>query len=317
MVLPSTSRAEQTILPPHARIALRVDVGTCRGTEQGVPRLLEVLKRHQANATFLFSLGPDRTGRAIARICRERATHASVTVMERYGLKTLLYGTLLRAPDIGTRCRDVLRQVAATGFEVGIGAWDHMDWERRAATADMNWTYAHMQRAADRFAEIFGVPARVHGAPGWQMNRHAYRLTQRLGFDYCSDTRGSSPFVPVIDAELIACPQIPTTLPTLDELLHLGACSRDNVDDHLLQLACTESPAGHVLTLRAEIEGIKFLPIFERLLERLSAKGKTFLSLGEYIAAAGTREFPRHCVIRGAAPTGGRVGALQGKEFLL
>lgn len=316
MGLSSASPAEQTILAPHARIALRVDVGTWRGTEQGVPRLMEVLKRHRASATFLFSLGPDRTGRAITRIYRERAARGRITPMERYGLKTLLSGTLLPAPDIGTRCRDILLQVADAGFEVGIGAWDHTEWEQRAATADMDWTYEHMQRANERFAEIFGAPARVHGAPGWQMNRHAYRLTQRLGFDYCSDTRGSQPFVPMVDAELIACPQIPTTLPTLDELIGTDDCSRDNVDDRLLHLACADAPAGHVLALCAETEGMAFLPLFERLLERLSEQGKALLSLGDYIAAAGTSELPRHCVTQGTATGGGQMVALQGDEFL-
>jgi undecaprenyl phosphate-alpha-L-ara4FN deformylase len=51
------------------------------------------------------------------------------------------------------------------------------------------------------------------------MNRHALRLTQRLGFCYASDCRGNFPFIPVIDGELVHCPQLPTTLPTLDELL--------------------------------------------------------------------------------------------------
>ena len=39
-----------------ARIALKVDVDTLRGTLEGVPRLVELLKRRGAGATFLFSL---------------------------------------------------------------------------------------------------------------------------------------------------------------------------------------------------------------------------------------------------------------------
>src|SRR3546814_13802247 len=76
-----------------------------------------------------------------------------------------------------------------------------------------------MQSAQTRYQEIFMAPAMIHGAAGWQMNVHAYRLTQRLGFRYCSDTRGSHPFLPVYNAEIVACPQLPTTLPALDELL--------------------------------------------------------------------------------------------------
>ena len=58
--------------------------------------------------------------------------------------------------------------------------------------------------------------------------------TQRLGFDYCSDTRGTHPFIPMWNAEIIACPQLPTTLPTLDELIGVGGITPDNVAQHLL-----------------------------------------------------------------------------------
>ncbi|MHB8494509.1 MAG: 4-deoxy-4-formamido-L-arabinose-phosphoundecaprenol deformylase, partial [Casimicrobiaceae bacterium] len=52
------------------RLGLKVDVDTLRGTREGVPRLVEILARHGVAATFLFSLGPDHTGRAIKRIFR-------------------------------------------------------------------------------------------------------------------------------------------------------------------------------------------------------------------------------------------------------
>ena len=44
-----------------------------------------------------------------------------------------------------------------------------------------------------------------------------------LGFRYASDTRGTHPFIPVVRAEIVGCPQFPTTLPTLDELIGRGA----------------------------------------------------------------------------------------------
>ena len=50
-----------------ARIALKVDVDTLRGTREGVPRLLDLMARHRARGTFLFSLGPDHTGWALRR----------------------------------------------------------------------------------------------------------------------------------------------------------------------------------------------------------------------------------------------------------
>ena len=44
-----------------AKIALKVDVDTLRGTKEGVPNLARTLARFGLKATFLFSLGPDHT----------------------------------------------------------------------------------------------------------------------------------------------------------------------------------------------------------------------------------------------------------------
>ncbi|OYU98484.1 MAG: 4-deoxy-4-formamido-L-arabinose-phosphoundecaprenol deformylase, partial [Verrucomicrobiales bacterium VVV1] len=52
------------------RLALKVDVDTDRGTREGVPNLVADLQKVNAPAAFLFSLGPDQTGRAITRVLR-------------------------------------------------------------------------------------------------------------------------------------------------------------------------------------------------------------------------------------------------------
>src|SRR5262245_50668383 len=106
----------------NPRVALKVDVDTLRGTLEGVPTLIELLQRYRANATFLFSLGPDNTGRALRRVFRRgfirKVLRTSVTA--HYGLKTLCYGTILPAPNIGTRGREIMRSVKSAGFEVGV-----------------------------------------------------------------------------------------------------------------------------------------------------------------------------------------------------
>jgi peptidoglycan/xylan/chitin deacetylase (PgdA/CDA1 family) len=301
------------------KLALKIDVDTFRGTRDGVPRLVELLKRHAANATFLFSLGPDHTGRAIKRVFRPGFMKkvSRTSVLEHYGLMTLLYGTALPGPDIGRRCADTMRQVRDAGFEVGIHTWDHVKWQDHVAAANAHWTGREMQLACARFEEIFGERARVHGAAGWQMNRHAYRLTQQLGFDYCSDTRGRHPFVPIYNAEIIACPQLPTTLPTLDELIGADGLTADNVADHVLNLSRNPTPTGHVYTLHAELEGMKLSPVFEQLLNGWRAAGYRLVSLRDYFESLELKALPRHVVTSAEIP--GRSGTLafQDEEFLL
>ncbi len=300
------------------KIALKIDVDTYRGTREGVPRLLETLQRHQAGATFLFSLGPDHTGRAVRRAFRPGFMKkvSRTSVLEHYGIVTLLYGTLLPGPDIGVRCADILRSVRDAGFETGVHTWDHVKWQDGVTNADAAWTLDQMQRACDRYEQIFGERPHVHGAAGWQMNRHSYRLTQKMGFQYCSDTRGSKPFIPVINGELIDCPQLPTTLPTLDELIGVDDITVDNVADHLLRLSADGRASGHVYTLHAELEGMKLLPVFERLLEGWRAAGHELVSLHDYHNAFEPTTLPRHVVIDGEIA--GRSGtlSLQKGEFL-
>ncbi|MCC7080023.1 MAG: polysaccharide deacetylase family protein [Burkholderiales bacterium] len=303
---------------PAKRLALKVDVQTYRGTREGVPRLMQALRRHGAQGTFLFSLGNDQTGPRLLRTAlADRRRIDGRTLLGHYGLKTLMYGTVLIGPDIGRRCADIMRAVRDAGFEVGIQAWNNARWRAAAARSDAYWTSRHMKRAADRFEQIFGTRARVYGAAGWQMNTHAYRLTQRLGFDYCSDTRGLHPFVPVVNAELIACPQIPTTLPPLTELLARGGMSTDNAVAVLLKATRTlPALAGHVYTLSAEFEGMKLLPLFERVLHAWRADGMQLLSLGSYLTAAGSATLPRHRVENGCMNECTGPVALQGDEFL-
>lgn len=298
-------------------LALKIDVDTLQGTQEGVPRLVELLRRYQAFATFLFSLGPDHTGRAIKRVFRpgfvKKVTRTSV--VGHYGIKTLLYGTLLPGPDIGKQCAGIMRQVRDAGFETGIHTYDHVKWQDSVAGEDAAWTRNEMERACERYREIFGEPAHIHGAAGWQMNVHAYRLTQRLGFDYCSDTRGVCPFLPVLNAEIIACPQLPTTLPTLDELIGVNHVTVANVAEHVLKLSVNPLPSGHVYTLHAELEGMKLTPMFEVLLMGWRRMGFNLVSLRDYFESLEAKALPRHEVIMGKIP--GRSGtlALQGSEF--
>ena len=96
---PKPIEGPQPVLPP--RLALKVDVDTLRGTVEGVPRLLDLLARHGARATFLFSLGPDSTGKAVKRVFRRGFVKKvmSASPAASYGIRTMLYGTLLPAPD--------------------------------------------------------------------------------------------------------------------------------------------------------------------------------------------------------------------------
>jgi undecaprenyl phosphate-alpha-L-ara4FN deformylase len=309
------------------QLALKVDIDTLRGTREGIPALLALLDEQRAQATFLFSLGPDHTGRAIRRIFRPGffGKVQRTSVLQHYGLTTLLYGTLLPGPDIGRRAADVMRSVRAAGHEVGVHCFDHVLWQDFVTRRDAAWTRAQLRAAIERFAEVFGEPPSVHGAAGWQLNEAALVAEEEMGFLYASDTRGTGPFVPLLGARRSRCPQLPTTLPTLDELIGTADLHAANVHERLLSLttpaphagnaggtgavqALAGAPVDHVFTLHAELEGMRLAPVLRRLLAGWRAQGYELVSLRRLFESLDPARLPGAPVEHGTVP--GRSGTL-------
>ena len=293
------------------RLALKIDVDTLRGTREGVPQLIAVLKKYQAQATFLFSLGPDNTGRALRRIFRRGFIKKvfRTNVAGNYGLKTLMYGVLIPGPDIGKSAPEPMRAAHDAGFEVGIHTWDHVRWQDYVAVKDEAWTRRDFDQAVARFEEVFSAKPATFGAAGWQMNAHAFGLEQEYRMHYASDTRGTHPFLPEMQGRVFSVPQIPTTLPTLDELVGVNGITVDNVADHLLTLTAGPAPEhGHVYTLHAELEGMALSPVFEKLLAGWKAQGYELVATGALAAALDRSKLPMHTVVMGEIA--GRSGTL-------
>jgi peptidoglycan/xylan/chitin deacetylase (PgdA/CDA1 family) len=292
-----------------ARIVLKVDVDTLRGTREGVPNLVRLLERANAQATFLFSLGPDHTGWALRRTFRPGFLKkvSRTSVLEHYGLRTLMYGVLLPGPDIGRRAADEMRAVRDAGFETGIHTWDHVYWQDNVRLRERDWTVRQMQQSHERFIEIFGAPPVTHGAAGWQMNAFAFEQIDAWRMAYASDGRGSGPYRAVLNGRMLNHVQLPTTLPTLDEILGIDDVTTNTIAQYMLAL--TEShDHDHVFTLHAELEGQRLAPIFAQLLAGWQAQGHMLVSMGEYYASLDIDRLPQSPVQWGTVT--GRSGEL-------
>jgi len=269
---------------PSPVVALKVDIETYAGTRDGVPRLLELLDRFGIKATFYFSMGPDNTGKAIRRIFMRKGFLRKILrtrTTAAYGLKTMLYGLLLPPPLIAASFPDVLKAVAAKGHDVGIHCWDHVKWHDLLPWFPKPVTAMELGKASRQFAEIFGYRTRTTAAPGWIVTADALEIEDAMGLAYCSDSRGRAPFYPVMDGRRFQTLQIPTTWPTIDELLGENGITTANVNDYYL---ANLQPGFHVHTIHAELEGGIFADVFADLLQRLTAAGVRFITL----AAAAT-----------------------------
>lgn len=265
------------------RLGLKIDVDTLAGMRQGVPALQRVLEERRVRASFFVALGPDNSGRAIFRVFRQRGflqkmLRTRVPVV--YGLRTMLYGTVLPAPVIGPWAAEILPRLEEAGHEVGLHGYDHVLWHDRLLQMSPADVKKEVNLAQEAFIRIVRHPARSFAAPGWQASAVSRAVLAEAGFIYASDTRGQSPYWPKFGGEASALLEIPTTLPTLDELWGFGGLKTDDFFRLILSRLANGKP--QVFTAHAEMEGGPFLTAFARFLDQALARGVEFFTLEEW-----------------------------------
>jgi peptidoglycan/xylan/chitin deacetylase (PgdA/CDA1 family) len=247
-------------------LAIKVDVDTLKGYLEGVPRLLDILSERGIRASFFFSMGPDNSGKAIRRIFRKGflAKMLRTRAPSTYGLKTLFYGTLLKAPMIAASNPDVLKRAAGEGHDCGMHCWDHVLWQDHLIKLSRKEIRAEFDKSMKLFSDIVGKPPKSCAAPGWQVSGDSLAAQDELELDYSSDVRGAYPFIPSVDGVVFRTLQIPGTLPTLDELWGVDGMDEKRVNDRYLGLL---KPGLNVHTIHAEMEGGDMSGVFARFVD--------------------------------------------------
>jgi len=261
-------------------IGLRIDVDTFRGTRDGVPRLLDLLAKHGVKATFFFSVGPDNMGRHLQRLFRPsfliKMLRSRATSL--YGWDIVFAGTLWPGRRIGDKLGDVIRAADRAGHETGLHAWDHHRWQVRADRMTVAEMHEELGKGVQALSGLLGRAPDCSAAAGWVCNERALEAKDELGFAYNSDCRGRSLFRPVVGGRTLA-PQVPTTMPTYDELIGRDGCDRSNYNERLLEYA--KPGQLNVLAVHAEVEGIVCAPLFDDFLARCSRDGIRLMPLRE------------------------------------
>jgi len=278
--------------------------------DEGVPRLLEALASAGVRGTFFVTMGPDNSGKAALRVFRRRGFAGKMVrtnALRMYGLRTALSGTLLPARPVGSGRPDLMQAIVHEGHEAGVHGWDHVLWHDRILEMDPVAAAAELRRAAASFADAVGWPPDCASAPAWVLTPAVLEEEERLRLRYAADTRGTAPFLPRMHGRVSTVLQLPTTLPTLDELLGLGGVTEDSFAGEVVARAVAAGTDA-VFTLHAEAEGMAFLPCFRDLLARLQDGGVECVPCGTLVAGLDPASLPVHDVVLREVP--GRAGLL-------
>lgn len=278
--LPSSGLVSESRL-----LGVRIDVDTHDGMRDGVPSLLSTLARHGARGTFYLAMGPDRSGLAVLNVFRPgflskmRRTRAASL----YGWRTVLSGTLLPARPVATAFPAEARRIVADGHEAGVHAWDHRTWQDRLLRLSARELASQLDRGREAFGQVFGSLPVTFAAPAWLTDDRALAYQDKFGLTYASDCRGEEPFVPVVAGRPLRTPQVPATLPTLDEALGSSAETASEYFDAVLAQALLQP--WPVLTVHAETEGGPYAGEFDEFLRKAASAGVRAVPLGDLLAA--------------------------------
>ncbi len=277
-------------------VGLRIDVDTFRGTRDGVPRLLELLKKYNVKATFFFSVGPDNMGRHLWRLLKPqfllkmlRSKAASL-----YGWDILLAGTAWPGKNIGKHLAHIIRDTDAAQHEIGLHAWDHHAWQAKVGDWSETEQVKQIRLGMKALEKILGRPVDCSAAAGWRADEQVLNAKHQFAFRYNSDCRGTFIFRPKIANTDLGAPQIPVTLPTFDEVIGKNV-TIDTYNQHIL--SSLKNHSLNVYTIHAEVEGIAMAQMFESLLQQAKAQGIRFCSLGDLLS--GESDLPVGSIVRG------------------
>ena len=129
--------------------------------------------------------------------------------------------------------------------------------------------------ARAEFEKVFGAEAKCCGAPGWQISPAALEVEDAANLLYASDVRGEFPFIPKMGGRTFKTIQIPSTLPTLDEVL--GTVKIGEVAE--MHFAAMREREYSVLTAHAELEGMAYLEWFDKFISEARGRGVEFYPL--------------------------------------
>ena len=278
----------------QAPVALRVDVDTRRGLREGVPRLLALFRRLDVVASFFVTMGPDRSGLAIRRAWRPTFLLKMLRTnpFRLYGIRTLVSGTLCPAQPVGAGAPDLLREIARAGHELAPHGWDHVTWQDRIDRLSPAALRADLTAAARAFEAALGTPPSASAAPGWRTSETALVIQEELGLRYASDVRGRHAFRPRVASGALKTVQIPTTMPTMDELI-------GRTRDLAGALTASLGEGLNVFTLHAEVEGGPLLEPFAAWLEDLRRRGCAVVRVRDLADDLMTRPVPEASVTHG------------------
>lgn len=264
--------------------ALRIDIDTRKGLREGVPKLLDVLRRQGVQAAFYVVLGGESgMGELLshrkafgAGAGKSGAWNSPLPLHER--IRSALVPRNFAEENV-----EILHRIRDEGHSLGAHGFKHRRWTRSLESLDVREEFRLMD---GEFRKLFGEPFTSFCAPGFRTDARVLSALDEFRVPFASDLEGARPFHPMMGGRKFSHVQVPITLKAPSTAPLIEHFSRSGLSDSLVVLRVLDSISetnsrGEISTMYLHdfFEGVYKPQVVEQILIGVRRRGIPFTTL--------------------------------------
>jgi undecaprenyl phosphate-alpha-L-ara4FN deformylase len=167
---------------------LRIDIESDKGIREGLPKLLDLLKKYKIKASFYIVMAGESN---VLDIIRYRKKLGSAAERKIKIFSTFEKIRMLLLPrDFVITNEAILKRILEEGHELGLHGWKHRAWTRGFEKINKE---INIELARERYIKIFGKKPISFSAPGFNTDKEVISILESKGIKFISDFQGSKP----------------------------------------------------------------------------------------------------------------------------
>ena len=165
---------------------LRVDLESFKGIKEGVPKLLDLLKKYNLKASFYLTIGGESNIFEILKY-RNKLKSSGERKIRIWSLKEKLRMVLFPR-DFVKENKKILKRILEEGHELGLHGWKHREWTRGLEKINVEKT---VNKSIKKYIKIFEKNPISFLSPGYNVNKKVLEILEKNKIKFTSDFPGN------------------------------------------------------------------------------------------------------------------------------
>jgi len=165
---------------------LRIDLESQKGIKEGVPELLDLLKKYNLKASFYLVMGGEANTLDYLKYRRKLNNERKIKI---WSLREK-FRMVFFPKDFVIKNIKILKRILEEGHELGLHGWKHRAWTRGLEKINIK---RHIIKSKRRYMNLFGENPKSFSSPGFRVNNRVLNLLEKEGISFISDFEGSNP----------------------------------------------------------------------------------------------------------------------------